>query len=90
MEWHEDASALYAGICEANRLTQGLPVRVTEHGSGDNDSHDVKRQLSLQQAVHPNPSPNPNPNPNPNPSPSPNPNPSPSPGPDLQVRHEAA
>ena len=51
MEWHEDASALYAGICEANRLTQGLPVRVTEHGSGDNDSHDVKRQLSLQQAV---------------------------------------
>ena len=26
-------------------------MRVTEHGSGDNDAHDVKRQLSLQQAV---------------------------------------
>ena len=51
MEWHEDASALYAGICEANRLTGGLPVRVTEHGSGQKEVHDVKRQLSLQQAV---------------------------------------
>ena len=51
MEWHEDASALYAGICEANRLTEGLPVRVTEHGSGQKEVHDVKRQLSLQQAV---------------------------------------
>ena len=51
IEWREDASALFAGICEASQLTGGLPVRITEHGTAEKDQQDFKRQLRLQQAV---------------------------------------